>query len=456
MKGMKPVMKITVLNGSPKGINSITLQTIFYLEKHFPDHQFRIYPVSSRIRTLEKDMSKLLDAMEEADLLIFSYPVYTFMAPSQLHHFMELLKTSGRNFTGKYVTQITTSKHFYDTTAHRFMEDNFHDLGMRVLKGLSADMEDLLSEKGRTEARKFMKFITWQMEQNHFETPPFPRYKGIRVPVTLSATHDEMQVKSTNYTAVIVTDYAEDDKHLIDMIVRFRRVFPFRTKVVNIRNFPFKGGCIGCMSCASTGVCIYNDNFPDFLRNEILSGAAIVYAFNIRCHSMGWRMKQFDDRQFCNGHRTVTMGKPVGYIVSGDYRYEENLRTVIEARAQTGGNYLCGVATDENDTNLAIDEMSATLAYALEEGYSQPQNFYGVGGIRIFRDLIYLMRGMMTQDHKFFRKNGFYDFPQKRKLTTLKMYLVGMIFRSEKLYKKIKPEIEEGMISPYKKVIKEK
>ncbi|MDO4491063.1 MAG: NAD(P)H-dependent oxidoreductase [Lachnospiraceae bacterium] len=449
-------MRIAVLNGSPKGKNSITLQTVFYLEKHFPDHQFHIYPVSSRIRTLEKDMTNLLNAMEEADLLIFSYPVYTFMAPSQLHRFMELLKTCGRDFSGKYVTQITTSKHFYDVTAHRYMEENFHDLGMKVVKGLSADMEDLLTEKGRTEAIKFMKYVTWQIANDYYELPPAPHYKGIRVPVNLSMHHEEMKVKSTNYTAVIVTDCDKEDSHLQDMIQRFQRVFPFRTKIVNIREFAFKGGCIGCLNCASTGACIYDDHFPDFLRNDILTGSAIVYAFRIRCHSMGWHMKQYDDRQFCNGHRTVSMGKPVGYLISGDYRYEENLRTVIEARAQAGGNYLSGVATDECDTDQSIDQMAASLAFALEEGYTQPQNFYGVGGIRIFRDLIYLMRGLMKQDHRFFKEHGFYDFPQKRPFTALKMYLVGALFSNEKLKHKIRPQINEGMISPYKKVIKEK
>lgn len=449
-------MKIAVLNGSPKGINSITLQTVFYLEKHFSDHEFHIYPVSSRIRTLEKDMGNLLDAMEEADLLIFSYPVYTFMAPSQLHRFIELLRISGRDFSGKYVTQITTSKHFYDTTAHRFMEENFHDMGMKVLKGLSADMEDLLSEKGQKQARDFMKYVIWQISKDLYEMPPAPRFKGIRVPVTLSVGHEEMQVKSTNYTAVIVADYAEEDRHMIDMIVRFRRVFPFRTKVVNIRNFEFKGGCIGCLNCASNGTCIYDDHFPDFLRNEILTGSAIVYAFNIRCHSMGWHMKQYDDRQFCNGHRTVAMGKPVGYLISGDYAHEENLHTVIEARAQTGGNFLSGVATDEVNTDQSIDQMAASMAYALEVGYSQPQNFYGVGGIRIFRDLIWMMQGIMRQDHKFFKKNQFYDFPQKRKATILSMYLVGILFNNEKFKKKYRTQIDEGMLKPYKRVIKDK
>ena len=106
---------------------------------------------------------------------------------------------------------------------------------------------------------------------------------------------------------------------------------------------------------------------------------------------MGAAFKMYDDRQFCNGHRTVTMGMPVGYLISGPYSREFNLQTVVEARAQVGSNFLAGVATDEGATNEQIDRLAATLHYALEQTYTQPQNFYGIGGMKIFRDLIWLM-----------------------------------------------------------------
>ena len=34
---------------------------------------------------------------------------------------------------------------------------------------------------------------------------------------------------------------------------------------------------------------------------------------------------------------------------------------------------------------------------------SRPANFYGVGGMKIFRDLIYVMQGLMKADHKFYK-----------------------------------------------------
>lgn len=120
-------MNILVLNGSPKGKNSVTLQTVHYWELLFPEHTFDILHVGQTIKALEKDFSKALNAIEKADVLLFCYPVYTFLAPSQLHRFVELLKSAQMDLSGKYASQLTTSKHFYDMTAHQYIQDNCDD-----------------------------------------------------------------------------------------------------------------------------------------------------------------------------------------------------------------------------------------------------------------------------------------------------------------------------------------
>ena len=132
-------MKILVLNASPKGKNSATVHTALYLQALHPEHEFTFVPVGQRIKSYEKDLSPLRTELERADMLLFSYPVYTFIAPSQLHRLIELIKADGVDLSGKFATQITTSKHFYDVTAHRYVEENCLDLGMRVIRGLSAD-----------------------------------------------------------------------------------------------------------------------------------------------------------------------------------------------------------------------------------------------------------------------------------------------------------------------------
>ena len=48
--------------------------------------------------------------LEKADMLLFAYPVYTFIAPSQLHRFIELMKASGISFEGKYADYMSKAE----------------------------------------------------------------------------------------------------------------------------------------------------------------------------------------------------------------------------------------------------------------------------------------------------------------------------------------------------------
>ena len=442
-------MNILVINGSPKGRNSITLHTALFLEKKFAGHSFSYLDAGQRIKTFEKDFSPALEAIRKADLIVFCYPVYTFLVPSQLHRFIELMKGAGLDLSGKTATQITTSKHFYDITAHRFIEDNCADMGLPFIDGLSADMDDILSPKGQKQAVDWLEFTLWKIGRGDFKRPQLFEAKGARHTASAAAavSHDEGK------KAVIVTDLLPEDTALKAMIDRFTAVFPYGCDVINIEDFPFMGGCLSCFGCAATGKCVYKDGFDDFLRNTIHKHDAILYAFRVKDHSMGARFKMYDDRQFCNGHRTVTMGTPFAYLVIGDYSVEENLRLLLEARAQVGGNFLAGVATDEFDVDKDIDTLAATVAYAMEKQYTPPQNFLGIGGMKIFRDLIYMMRGLMRADHKFFKSHGQYDFPQKKWGTSMMMYLVGGMMNSPKLRRKAGSKMSEGMIAPYKKVI---
>ncbi len=446
--------KIIVLNGSPAGENSITLFTVKYIERFFSDCSFEVLHVGQKIKQMERDFSASAAALESADLILFCYPVYTFLVPAQLHRFIELMKENGVNVGGKFATQISTSKHFYDTTAHQFIQDNCADLGLRYLRGLSADMDDLTTETGRKQALDFFSYICWSMERGLCEPVRFSRTPGWS-PAPLTETAAPAAEPKSGKVVVVTDSSTAADDSLRGMIDRFRTALPYETAVVDLADFPFKGGCIGCFHCASSGKCFYKDGFDDYLRQHIQSANAIVYAYTIKDHSMGYRFKLFDDRQFCNGHRTVTMGKPVGYLVDGDLKAEMNLQILMESRAQVGGNHLAGIASNDSDPAAEINQLALQLTYAIEHRYQQPQNFYGVGGLKIFRDLIYQMRGLMKEDHRFYKEHGFYDFPQKRKGRILGMYAVGLMMNSEKIRKKTGGMMTEGMTLPYQKVLEQ-
>ena len=445
-------MNILVLNASPKGKHSTTVHTALYLQALHPEHTFTVLPVGQRIKSYEKDFSPLRTQLERADLLLFCYPVYTFIAPYQLHRLIELIKADGVDLSGKFASQITTSKHFYDVTAHRYVEENCFDLGMKVVRGLSADMDDLLTPQGQREARNFFDQLIFSCDHGLFVTPPVRasrREKTVYQPTLSTAP------KRGDKDVVIVTNCAPEDENLRNMIADFRAALPLDSRVVNLREFPFDGGCLGCFGCAITGTCVYKDGFDSFLRNTIQTADAFVYAFTIADHYTHSSFKCFDDRQFCNGHRTVTHGTPIAYLISGDYQYESNLRMILEGRSEVGGNYLCGVATDEGDTAADIQSLAGCLVFALDQKLSRPANFYGVGGMKIFRDLIYIMQGMMKADHKFYKEHGIYDFPQKQKKRILQMKLVGAMLAIPSVQKKMKGQMNQYIIGPYEKVVQQ-
>ncbi len=286
-------MKILVLNGSPKGAYSITLQTVMYLQKKFKECEFEILHVGQTIKKLEKDFTPAIEAINNADALLFSYPVYTFIAPSQLHRFIELMKEKQVDVKGKYASQLSTSKHFYDVTAHRYIMENCQDMGMRFVRGLSADMDDLTKEKGQQEAVQFMQYFLWSMTKGICEPPLEQREKKSLIEATVPATQSE---KTLQKEVVIIADCGTEDSALQGMIERFQAVLPCKSRVVNIREYPFRGGCLGCFNCAVSGKCIYTDGFDEFLRNNIQSGDAMVYAFTIKDHSMGGQSKVYGDR----------------------------------------------------------------------------------------------------------------------------------------------------------------
>ena len=63
-------MKILVINGSPKGEYSITLQTVRYLEQQYPDQTFEVLHVGQKIKALEQDFSSAASAVNSFHALL--------------------------------------------------------------------------------------------------------------------------------------------------------------------------------------------------------------------------------------------------------------------------------------------------------------------------------------------------------------------------------------------------
>ena len=71
-------MKVLLINGSPKGEYSITLQTVRYLEQQYPQQTFEVLHVGQKIKALEQDLRSF-------DVGFFLNRLRLFLCGSQIH-----------------------------------------------------------------------------------------------------------------------------------------------------------------------------------------------------------------------------------------------------------------------------------------------------------------------------------------------------------------------------------
>ena len=152
------LMKITVLNGSPKGELSITMQYVAYLAKIYPQHEFNILHIAQRLKQLEHDpaaFDKVIAQVRESDAVLWGFPLYILIVHAHYKRFIELIFERGAQaaFAGKYTAALSTSIHFFDHTAHNYIHAICDDLEMHFVDSFSPDMHDLLTRRRPDAAR---------------------------------------------------------------------------------------------------------------------------------------------------------------------------------------------------------------------------------------------------------------------------------------------------------------
>ena len=87
-------MKIVVLNGSPKGNMSVTLQYVLFIRKKFPQHELKIFNIAQEIRKIEgeeKAFQEIIEAVKSADGVLWAFPLYFLLVHSNYKRFIELI-----------------------------------------------------------------------------------------------------------------------------------------------------------------------------------------------------------------------------------------------------------------------------------------------------------------------------------------------------------------------------
>ncbi|SKC89250.1 NAD(P)H-dependent oxidoreductase [Maledivibacter halophilus] len=458
-------MKIIVLNGSPKGDISVTMQYINYIQKKFKQHELKIINISQRINQIEKDkeaFESIISDVKSGDGVIWAFPLYVFTVHSNYQRFIELIfeRDVEDAFQGKYTSVLATSIHFFDHTAINYINSICNDLNMNYVDYFSLHMYDLEKEDIRKNLLKFVQNYFDAIENEVITLKNYSPVKYSTISYIPEFTHDKIDV--LNKKIVIVADSLENI-NLKNMIDKFRSSFSQSIELVNLQDINTKGSCVGCLKCGYNYECVYTnkDDFINFYNSKLKTADIIVFAGTIKYRHLSSIWKRFFDRGFFNTHTPSLSGKQIGFIISGPLNQMPNSRQILESYTQWQGSNLVGFITDEYDTSIEIDKQLHAFAYNLIKlstvNYSKPTTFLGVAGMKIFRDEIWgKIRFPFIADHKAYKALNVYDFPQKNYKSRIINSILILMSKFPPIRKEIySNKMKSSMIEPLKKIVED-
>jgi multimeric flavodoxin WrbA len=455
-------MKIAVLNGSPKGQVSVTLQYVSFLQRKFPEIEFQIFDVALKIKKLEEDdkfFKETIGQIAAADAVLWAFPLYFFLVSSQYKRFIELIfeRNFVSAFRGKPAAVLTTSIKFFDHTAHNYLRDICGDLEMKFFGSYSAEMYDLFKSKERRRLALFGQMFIQTIKDGSGIIKSNKRLTNSGMVYELALLP---RIETDGKKVLIVVDDFSNNPNLRKMVENFQKAFLPVATLMQLKDVDIKGGCLGCMKCGLDNSCAYQgkDGFIDFFNDQIKTADILFFAGSIHDRFLSSLWKCFFDRSFFNGHIPVLEGKQIGFVIAGSFNQLSNLREILEAYADMQHANLVGFVSDDMggspEINDALQSMVSSAVMYSKKGYLQPQKFFGVAGTKLFRDAVFgKLRIVFQADHKYYKKIGFYDFPNKnykwRLINSTIVSLTKIPFMRREFVKRMKVE----MIKPFGRIL---
>ncbi|MEI6185720.1 MAG: NAD(P)H-dependent oxidoreductase [Dehalococcoidia bacterium] len=459
-------MKIAVLNGSPKGEISVTVQYIKFIQKKFPRHELKLINVAHDIIKIEKNddlFKSIIDEVRKSDAVIWAFPLYVFLVCSQYKRFIELIWENGAQdaFRGKYAGVLSTSIHFFDHTAHNYMRGICDDLEMKSIEYFSADMDDIFIDEKRDILLKWAGDFFAAVENNAAAAranAPLIKSKFSYRPGKGLGKVDPRGLKIR-----VLADIDDEKSNIAGMVRRYAGAFSGDIEVLKLQDIDIKGGCLGCMQCAFDNICVYQgkDSYVDTFNRTMRDSDVTIFAGTVRDRFFSARVKMFWDRAFFNGHVPTHIGQQVGFIVSGPLAQLPNMQQVLQANAEMSEANYAGVVTDECGDSAILDTLidgfaSRCADYARSK-FIRPKTFLGVGGHKIFRDSIWARLSFpFTADYRYYEEHGLFDFPQQdARYLEFSKQMTEMI-KDPKMKEMVRKMMKTEMLKGYAKMVETK
>ena len=456
-------MKIAVLNGSPKGQISVTMQYIHFLQQKFPATEFKIFDIALKIKKLEKEKNyfqEIIGEISVAAAVLWAFPLYFFLVCSQYKRFIELIfeRNETAAFRGKAAASLSTSINFFDHAAHNYINAISDDLEMKFFGSYSAEMSDMHKSRERQRLTTFGELFIKAIKEG---IPVIKNYKPLSAQGTVYEPVKLMSVETNGKKVLIAVDDMNKSPNLQKMVKNLQKTFSPAAELVQLKDVDIKGGCLGCMQCGLDNICFYEgkDGFIDFFNQKIKTADILFFAGSIHDRYLSSLWKCFFDRSFFHGHIPVLQDKQIGFIISGPFDQIYNLREILEAHVGMQHSNLVGFVSDDMgssvEINAALQSVASNAVMYGKLGYIRPQMFYQVAGTKLFRDAVWSrLRPVFQADHKYYKKHGFYNFPQKnykwRLINNSIVLLTKIPFIRREFIKRMKVE----MIRPFDNVLK--
>jgi multimeric flavodoxin WrbA len=456
-------MKIAVLNGSPKGATSVTMQYVYYVQKVFPQHELEIVHVAQRIRKFERDgaaWQALVEQVRASDGVLWAFPLYILHVHAHYKRFIELIweRDAQDAFADKYAAALSTSIHYFDNTAHDYVHAICDDLDMKYVDFFSPEMRDLLGEEGQAQLTLFAQGFFDALERQAPTSKIHATITWQEVPYVPGPTNSGVPVNGQK--VLVLTDALPHQANLQAMTERFAAAFSGPTEMINLHDLDIKGSCLGCLRCGYDNQCAYQgkDDYVDFYNSKVREADILVFAGAISDRYLSSTWKTFFDRSFFNTHTPTLRGKQFAFIISGPLSQNPNLRQILEAWSELQQANVAGFVTDEFGPPARIDDLLQNLAGNLaryaQTGYVRPHTFLGVGGMKVFRDDIWgRLRTVFQADHRAYRRLGVYDFPQRDWGIRALNLATSLLFKIPRVREEFARRIKTQMVQPYRHVL---
>lgn len=461
-------MKLICLNGSPKGNDSVTLQYVLYIQKKFPQHEFIFHNVAQKINVLEKkkeNFQAIIDEISEADGVIWIFPLYALLLPSQMKRFIELIfegDSSVRDvFKGKYAIAISTSIHFFDTTCHNYIHAVSDDLGMKFVGKYSADTWEILNRKNRPNFLAFAESCFAKIQENM----PYLRQYPPLIPNTLKIqpkfNQTRERIDQKDKKIIVITDTYDENSNIYQMIIRFKDKFKLPIQIFSHDEIGLKFPCLGCMKCSYDNTCVYSqkDGFNDFWRERLEPTDIIIFAGKMVDRYLSSSWKKFFDRGYFMNHTPTLSNKQIGFLIEGPLTNNPNLHQILQGFCEFQQANCAGFMTDEWDSielfDHAMHYFAQTIIWNSDHNFIQPLSFLGVSTMKLFRDDVYgRLRFVCQADHRNYKANGYYEsFPQNDKFSRKMNRKMMFLSRFQKGRKKIYDGLVKGLVNPFKRLV---